>query len=115
MDAASVFAKGLQQLRKQRSLTQMELAEAAGLSVQMIAALEQGGKTPSMATIDRLCEALRVRFSELIAAGELKSASSDEPPQRVADSLRGLSKRQQAEVAEIVVRLCKVIRHGTRR
>jgi transcriptional regulator with XRE-family HTH domain len=110
METSIVFARGLQRTRKQRSLTQAELAEAAGLSVQMVAALEQGDKAPSLATLDRLCEAMRTRASELFAAGEPRAPISSEPQERVNALLRVLPRRQQEDVVEIVVRVCKLVR-----
>ncbi len=54
------FSLRLRVLREGAGLTQSELAEKAGLSVQAIAALEQGTRGPTWDTVRRLAYALKV-------------------------------------------------------
>jgi DNA-binding XRE family transcriptional regulator len=58
------FSLRLRVLREEASLTQAELAEKAGLSVQAIAALEQGTRGPTWDTVRRLAYALKVGEEE---------------------------------------------------
>ena len=76
-------------LRKERGWTQADLAEAADVSLQFIAALEQDTKAPSLDTIDKLCEAFAITASALFAAGEVERAAK--PRSRTAAIERALA------------------------
>ena len=52
------FGKRVKQLRKQAGLSQEELAERAGISVDFVSLVERGINAPSFETLERLCEAL---------------------------------------------------------
>jgi DNA-binding XRE family transcriptional regulator len=54
------FSVRLRQLREREGYTQSHLAEKAGLSMQAIAALEQGTRGPTWDTVRRLAHALEV-------------------------------------------------------
>ena len=56
----------LRTLRKERRVSQGQLAEAAGLSRRMIAAIENGAANVSLGTVDRLAAALDVTFTRLV-------------------------------------------------
>ncbi|GAA3133010.1 hypothetical protein GCM10010466_24520 [Planomonospora alba] len=64
----SSFAAMLRDLREARSLTQQELAAAAGLSVDAVSALERGRRTqPQPRTVRSLASALQLRDADRIA------------------------------------------------
>jgi transcriptional regulator with XRE-family HTH domain len=55
------LGKAISLCRKQRNLSQAELAARAGLSISYLSLLEQNKrKDPSLSTIQKLAEALRV-------------------------------------------------------
>jgi transcriptional regulator with XRE-family HTH domain len=56
----------LRRLRRERSLTQEELAHACGVSQEMIAKTEQGRRHPRLTILAKLATALDVPLSELI-------------------------------------------------
>ncbi len=58
-------------LRKQRGLTQQELAEATDLSVAMISMLERHQRTPHLTTLDALAKALKVEVGDLFEPNEV--------------------------------------------
>jgi transcriptional regulator with XRE-family HTH domain len=51
--------------RKQRKLTQEQLAEALGCSVEFISLVERGVNAPSVANLERFAKALRVQVRDL--------------------------------------------------
>ncbi|MEV0346957.1 helix-turn-helix domain-containing protein [Nonomuraea sp. NPDC050680] len=64
----SSFAAMLRELREARSLTQQELAAAAGLSVDAVSALERGRRTqPQPHTVRSLASALQLRDADRMA------------------------------------------------
>jgi transcriptional regulator with XRE-family HTH domain len=66
--------------RYRRGMTQEQLAEAAGLSVSAVKAIERGARTGRMAALHRLARALGVTTSDLFrpAAG-IQVAPATEP------------------------------------
>lgn len=81
-------------------MTQAELAETTGLSVQMVAALEQEDRGPTLSTIDKTCSAFSVTPAELFAAGD--SVKDDSRTEQLVRLLRGMSPKELDEVAVII-------------
>jgi transcriptional regulator with XRE-family HTH domain len=52
-------------LRKERQLTQVQLAKAVGCSVEFISLVERGVNAPSVARLEDFANALTVRVVEL--------------------------------------------------
>ena len=77
MTPEEAFGKAVQELRRQRRLSQEGLAFAAGLHRTYISLLERGQRSPKLATIFRLAEALDVRASEVVALSEEGMRSPD--------------------------------------
>lgn len=59
------FGHHVSALRKERGITQIELAERAVLSVDAIKNIEQGRHGPTFRTIEKLALALEVPLKEL--------------------------------------------------
>lgn len=62
----TVFADNVRRLRKERGLSQEELAEAAGVHRTYIGMIERGEKNVTIYNIDRLAVALGVRPGSLL-------------------------------------------------
>ena len=61
-----IFGERLRQLRKQRELTQEELAVRADLAGPYISDMERGLKVPSLTTVLQLAMALQCKVTELV-------------------------------------------------
>ena len=59
------FGKKLRDLRKQRGITQEQLAEAASISVDFLSLIERGINAPSFETLEKLSCALNVPVKQL--------------------------------------------------
>jgi len=57
-----LFGRRLRQLRRQKDLTQEQLAEAVGISVEFISNIERGINAPSFETLERLAAVLQLPF-----------------------------------------------------
>jgi transcriptional regulator with XRE-family HTH domain len=62
-----MFGDELRRAREKAGLTQEELAERAGVHRTYVSMLERDKKSPTLAVLFRLCDALGVRPSTLIA------------------------------------------------
>lgn len=65
MDIEKVFAVNLKKIRKQKDMTQNELAQKSGVSIGTISSYESGIKSPSLLIVAKLAEALGVSIDEL--------------------------------------------------
>ncbi len=64
------FGRRLRELRKQKDLTQEQLAEAAQISVEFLSNMERGVNAPSFETLERLAMALNVDVKEFFTFSE---------------------------------------------
>jgi transcriptional regulator with XRE-family HTH domain len=96
-------SRGIRSLRKERGMSQAELAEAAGVSTKLVSAIEQGDRSPSLDTLDKLCRALTVTPLELFAAGEPSVADAARGVADVAVSMfHGLSEVQSERMLTVM-------------
>jgi len=59
-DLRHILSKNIKSLRKQRSLSQMELAEKADISIPFLSNIERGNKWPYPDTLVKIAKALDV-------------------------------------------------------
>jgi len=59
------LGKRIQKLRKERELTQEELAEKLNISRTHMGHIEQGRKAPSLKLMDKIARVLKVKVQEL--------------------------------------------------
>jgi transcriptional regulator with XRE-family HTH domain len=62
-----VFGDRIRELRQDRELTQVQLAERCGFPQARISELERGSRAPNLVTMLRLALALECNVSELVA------------------------------------------------
>lgn len=101
MKSAKSLARGMQRLRSELGMSQADLAEAADLSVQFVAALEQQSRSATLQTLDKLAAALRVTPAELLAVGEPRRSEPD-GARTMTRLLKGLSAGDQERLISIV-------------
>jgi transcriptional regulator with XRE-family HTH domain len=61
----------LRSLRTEAGLSQLELAESAGVRQATVSAIEQGSKMISLEVLDRLCAALSKALGRDVVPGDL--------------------------------------------
>jgi transcriptional regulator with XRE-family HTH domain len=66
------LGKRIGDLRRVKKLTQEQLAEAVGCSVEFISLVERGVNAPSVAGLEKFSEALNVEVKELFTFEEKK-------------------------------------------
>lgn len=65
--AVSFDPTSLREMRLAQRLTQRQLADRAGISLEGVWTIENGRKSPRRSTVERLATALGVRLAELAA------------------------------------------------
>ena len=69
-DLKQKFGKRLRYIRRDRDMTQEQLAESIGRSVKFLSQVEQGEAAPSFDTLERLAEVLNVEVMEFFRFGK---------------------------------------------
>jgi transcriptional regulator with XRE-family HTH domain len=64
MDIKEEFGKRLYQLRKERKMSQENLAELSELNRPYISAIEQGKRNISLEVIEKLAQALNIEINQ---------------------------------------------------
>ena len=68
------FGRRLRQLRRQKDLTQEQLAEALGVSTEFVSNMERGINAPSFETLEKIANALDVTVSVLFSFSEIENS-----------------------------------------
>ncbi|WP_379554190.1 helix-turn-helix domain-containing protein [Qipengyuania sp. DGS5-3] len=66
MDMRKLVGDNCARIRKQRGLTQEQLAEKSGFSQQYVSDLERGKRNPTIVTIYEIAQALDVSHLDLV-------------------------------------------------
>jgi len=66
MDMRKLVGRNAARIRREKGLTQEQLAEKSGLSQQYLSGLEQGRRNPTIVTIHELAVALGVSHVDLV-------------------------------------------------
>lgn len=73
---ATEFGQILRKLRKEAGLTQEKLGMEAGLQRNYVSSLELGEKQPSLSSVFKLAQALKIEASSLIRLVEMNIKNS---------------------------------------
>ena len=75
--AMRTIASRLKEARIKAGITQLELSFRSGVSQGMITYIEQGSRNPALKTVLKLCDALDMRFSDLLNGIEPEVKTND--------------------------------------
>lgn len=70
MDMRKLVGRNLARLRREKGLTQEQIAERSGFSQQYLSGLERGRRNPTVVTLYELAQALGVSHTELVKPDE---------------------------------------------
>jgi transcriptional regulator with XRE-family HTH domain len=102
------FGKALQAARRERELSQEQLALDAGLHYTHVSLLERGLREPSLETLVKLCRALDVSPAEAImwhmpgprAMQHARASAARNPPERATVGLSSLDLADDLDQAD---------------
>lgn len=70
MDMRKLVGENVARIRRDKGMTQEELAERSGFSQQYISDLERGKRNPTIVSLYEFAQALGVSHVELVAPGK---------------------------------------------
>jgi len=88
-----IFGKRVRALRRAKDMTQEQVAERAGLSLQSVGEIERGRGNPTLVNIERLSEALNAELTELFDLGDVKM-TKEQVLQELSTLLESASEEQ---------------------
>lgn len=94
----------IKKLRKDKSLSQAQLAQRADLHFSYVAQIERGEKMPSLKSLERISEALDADMQYLIAA---EKQEKEEWEEELMQFMKRLDKKQRNLVSDFVKLLVK--------
>ncbi len=101
----TTIGKNLRTYRKQRNLTQEQLAERAGLSPNYIGILERGEKLPSLETLLTLLNQLNIS-ADMVLCDVLNTGYTIKGSQ-LSEQLAGCDKKVQDRILAVVATLLR--------
>ena len=101
----NVISKRIKNARVQKNMTQMDLADAMGVSYQAVSNWERGNSLPDISKIEQLCKELDISFDVLLGSDSkeavaVKKAINDvdslstEEVSRIAPMIKPKNKQQ---------------------
>ena len=72
-----LFGKKIRLIRRNREMTQEQLAELSGLSLQYIGEIERGTRNPSLTSVENLSVAFDLPIAELFSLEEFKLSAEE--------------------------------------
>lgn len=100
MDQAKIGAY-LKELRKEKGLTQEELAEKLGVSGRTISRWETGFNMPDISLLVEIAEFFDVSIPEIIK-GERKSENMNEEVKEVAETMSDYAKAEKEQLVKSI-------------
>lgn len=89
------ISQNIRNARKERGLTQEEIAEKVGVSTEYYGQVESGNKAPSLETLLNIAESMNVSIDFLVYGGENKRNKG------LNNIIRMLSDKDQATLSKI--------------
>lgn len=92
-------AKNIKKARTEKNMTQMDLADAMGVSYQAVSNWERGNSMPDISKLPELCTILGISFEELVG-GESKAAKAAK--KIMEDENASITLEELADIAPMV-------------
>ena len=96
------FARRLVTIRKRKGLTQPELAQKLGVSLDMVKYYETRAKSPNSSTLLKIIGALGVGIDELIGEGGRGKPGPESEVEKCFDRVARLPKKRQKKVLAVI-------------
>ena len=104
VDTLELFGKRIRSLRRAKDLTQEQLAELAGISLQNMGEIERGKGNPTLVTVEKLSAALDEKLSSIFDLG-VSVLTKEQAIQELESLLSGATEEQ----AHAILTVAKVM------
>ena len=101
-------------LRNERSLSQERLALNAGITPAYLGLVERGKRNATVATVERVCDAMNISLSEFFSTADSPVQGEDEVGQQILCQLNGLSDEEKQSFLQLVKQVLHIQKLGNR-
>lgn len=112
MSLAAELGSRIRYYRKQKHLSQEELAELCDFHPTYIGQLERGEKNATLESVNKLCRGLGISLDELLKDIDTLNSSFENVALEVYHNLIRLPKNEQEKVASIVFEIIELIQNS---
>lgn len=95
----------VREYRIQRNMSQENLALTAGIHPDFLGRMERGERCPSVDTLNKVCDGLKISMSQLLDFDVEISPTNQEALQRIEKVIADMPADKAIELAEIVERI----------
>ncbi len=92
----------IKKFRNERKISQEELALSSGIYPAYLGRIERGERCPTIETIYKVCEGLKISMSDLMNFDIDVKPTSEEAKRRIEKAMSGLSDEEAIHIAEII-------------
>ena len=103
-ETKTLFGKRVRALRKNKGLSQEELAEKTDISSKYLSRVEMGQHFPSIDTLDKLANALKVELKDFF-----EFAHEGRSSRELREILSGLLKEADEEKLRLLVKIVRAV------
>lgn len=97
-----IVGERIRQFRTKQDLSQEELAFASEIHPAYIGKVERGEKCPTIETLGKIANGLKIPLSKLIDVSADTEPSESDALYRICSAMNGLSNAQMNQIAHIV-------------
>jgi len=101
-DIYKVLGVNIKRLRKAAGLSQEKLAELGGFSTAFIGQIERGHNKASLATVEKLANALSVKNTDLLTGEQQKQPAKYSLSTKMALLLRDCPAKKQKDLEKLI-------------
>jgi transcriptional regulator with XRE-family HTH domain len=110
-DTLKIIGKIIREIRKQKGLTQEQLAEKAQTTFSYIGGVERGERNITIQTLEKICDALGVHFFDLMYYHAPLNHNSVKPNQIIIE-INNLLLEQNIDIQKKVLNILKEVFRG---
>jgi len=102
MNSKELFGRRIQEIRKQRKLSQEQVAEKAGISSNYLSRIECGKENPTFDMLVKLSEALTADMREMFDFGHTVSKKE------LKEAIQKFSQKADEDTLRTIVKIIKI-------
>lgn len=108
-ELTSSIGANIRKYRLQQELSQEALALSAGIHPAYLGRLERGEKCPTIDTLYKICDALKISVCKLLTFEGVDTISNNVAKERIETALIKLPESKHIKVAEIIENIVDVL------
>ena len=108
-ELTSFIGANIRKYRLQLELSQEALALSAGIHPAYLGRLERGEKCPTIDTLYKICDALKISVSKLLTFKDTNTINNNLAKERIETALIKIPESKHIKVAEIIENIVDVL------